>query len=415
MNAAIAQRQQNFSPAKAVRLVIRVLCRGGAGSQSWLPHALPPASLLNIMASVPNKSVHPLRHTPPMPPSMPVSAARQRAERSPLPDFCQLPALFALFVVGALTVTVMWLARDNGRDWAGYSVSILFVTWLALVAAVLICKLRPLLQRLPGRTPYLGVWLLIVLLVASASAITHWLDRALQMGLIHPGMTAFVGDNVVIAALLGAAMLRYFYVQTQWQTRLAAVSQAQVEALQARIRPHFLFNSMNTVAALIRVDPDAAERTVEDLSELFRAALGAHAPGDGSLGDELALIERYLAIEQLRLGERLRVRRELDDLPRDFPLPRLLLQPLVENAVRHGIQPRRGGGEVWLRGELNDRGIRIVIVNPLPTEPATPGHGHGLDNVRQRVALRYGPKAIVEAGAQGDTFVVTLRLPAPGA
>ena len=345
---------------------------------------------------------------------MPASA-RQRAERTPLPDFCQLPALFALFVVGALTVTVMWLARDSGRDWAGYSVSMLFVTWLALVAAVLLCKLRPLLQRLPGHLPYLGVWLLIVLLVGSASAITHWLNGALQMALIQPGMGPFVGDNMVIAALLGAAMLRYFYVAAQWQARQAAVAQAQVEALQARIRPHFLFNSMNTVAALIRVDPDAAERTVEDLSELFRAALGAHAPGDGSLGDELALVERYLAIEQLRLGERLRVRAELDDLPRDFPLPRLLLQPLVENAVRHGIQPRRDGGEVCLQGERIERGIRITIINPLPTAPTVSGNGHGLDNVRQRIAWRYGPKATVEVGARADTFVVKLDLPEPAA
>ncbi|MFC5527753.1 sensor histidine kinase [Rhodanobacter ginsengisoli] len=341
----------------------------------------------------------------------PNRSPRGRAEHSPLPDFCQLPALFALFIVGALTVTVMWLARDNQRDWPAYSVSMLFVTWLALVVAVTLCKLRHLLQRLPGHLPYVGVWLLIVLIVLTASALARWLDGSLQMQLIGSSMMVFVRDNVVIAALLGAAMLRYFYVLAQWQARLAAVTRAQVEALQARIRPHFLFNSMNTVAALIRVDPAAAERTVEDLSELFRAALGQHDIGDGTLGEELALIERYLAIEQLRLGTRLRIRRELDELPADFPLPRLLLQPLVENAVRHGIQPLRGGGEVSLLGWRDGDGIRIEIVNPLPTAPATPGNGHGLDNVRQRVAYRYGPLAKVQAGAQGDRFVVLLQLP----
>ncbi|KZC36947.1 UNVERIFIED_ORG: histidine kinase, partial [Rhodanobacter sp. FW104-R5] len=262
-------------------------------------------------------------------------AARGRTEHSPLPDFCQLPALFALLVVGALTVTVMWLARDDPRDWSAYSVGMLFVTLLGMVAAVVLCGLRPWLQRLPGHLPYVGVWLLILLLVLLASIVAHWFDGALQMHLVRGSLPVFVRDNVLIAALLGAAMLRYFYVLAQWQARLAAVTRAQVEALQARIRPHFLFNSMNTVAALIRVDPDAAERTVEDLSELFRAALGQHDSADGTLGEELALVERYLAIEQLRLGERLRVRRELDELPADFPLPRLLLQPLVENAVRH--------------------------------------------------------------------------------
>lgn len=347
--------------------------------------------------------------------SSPSSGPRGRAEHSPLPDFCQLPALFALFVVGALTVTVMWLARDNRQDWPAYSVSMFFVTWLAMVVAVTLCKLRPLLQRLPGHMPYVGVWLLIVLVVLVASLVARWLDGALQTGLISSGMGVFVRDNVVIAALLGAAMLRYFYVLAQWQARLAAVTRAQVEALQARIRPHFLFNSMNTVAALIRVDPAAAERTVEDLSELFRAALGQHDIGDGTLGEELALVERYLAIEQLRLGPRLRIRRELQDLPADFPLPRLLLQPLVENAVRHGIQPLREGGDVLLRGTRDGAGIRIEISNPLPGTPAAHGNGHGLDSVRRRVAWRYGPQAAVEAGAHEDRFVVLLQLPGASA
>jgi two-component system, LytTR family, sensor histidine kinase AlgZ len=342
--------------------------------------------------------------------SLLANGPRGRAEHSPLPDFCGLPTLFALFVVGALTVTVMWLARDE-RNWPAYSVSMLFVTWMVLVVAVALCKLRPLLERLPGRMPYVGVWLLIVLIVLATSTAAHWFDGSLQMQLIKVSMGVFVRDNAVIAALLGAAMLRYFYVLAQWQARLAAVTRAQVEALQARIRPHFLFNSMNTVAALIHVDPAAAERTVEDLSELFRAALGQHDTADGTLGEELALIERYLAIEQLRFGARLRVQRELDNLPDDFPLPRLLLQPLVENAIRHGIQPLLDGGEVTLRGRREGNGIRIEIINPLPATPPAPGNGHGLDSVRQRIAYRYGPRAGVQAGAQGDRFVVELQLP----
>ncbi|EIL97933.1 histidine kinase [Rhodanobacter thiooxydans] len=338
-------------------------------------------------------------------------AARGRTEQSPLPDFCQLPALFALLVVGALTVTVMWLARDDPRDWSAYSVGMLFATLLGMVAAVVLCALRPWLQRLPGHLPYAGVWLLLLLIVLLGSLAAHWFDGALQMHLVRGSLPVFVRDNLLIAALLGGAMLRYFYVLAQWQARLAAVTRAQVEALQARIRPHFLFNSMNTVAALIRVDPAAAERTVEDLSELFRAALGQHDSADGTLGEELALVERYLAIEQLRLGERLRVRRELDELPRDFPLPRLLLQPLVENAVRHGIQPLREGGEVTLRGWRDGRDVRIEIGNPLPATPPAAGNGHGLDSVRQRVAYRYGPQASVQAGAEGERFVVRLQLP----
>ncbi|SFR95445.1 two-component system, LytT family, sensor histidine kinase AlgZ [Dyella sp. OK004] len=337
----------------------------------------------------------------------------RRLEQSPLPDFCSLPVLFALLVMAALTVTVMLLAPDSGRGWRGYSVGMLFAEWMAMVIGVALCKLRPALQRLPGRLPYAAVWLLMLLIVAISSMIAAWMDNALQMQMLRDGAFVFVRDNATIAALLSAAMLRYFYVLAQWQARLAAVAHAQVEALQARIRPHFLFNSMNTVAALVRVDPDAAERTVEDLSELFRAALGQSISRDGTLGEELSLVERYLAIEQLRLGERLRVRRELDALPLDFPLPRLLLQPLVENAVRHGVQPLREGGEVILRGERLDQAIAIEIDNPLPDMPAPGGNGHGLDNVRQRVAYRYGPRAQVQAGPRDGRFVVRLLLPEP--
>jgi two-component system sensor histidine kinase AlgZ len=251
----------------------------------------------------------------------------------------------------------------------------------------------------------------MVLIVILGSVMAQWMDTMLEMQLIPPNPHTFVRDNALVAALLGAAMLRYFYVLAEWQARLAAVAHARVEALQARIRPHFLFNSMNTVAALVRVDPEAAERTVEDLSELFRAALGQDDTHSGTLGEELQLVDRYLAIEQLRLGERLRVQRELDDLPRDASMPVLLLQPLVENAVRHGVQPLREGGQIVLRGRCDGAMMRIDIDNPLADGPSVGGSGHGLNNVRQRVAYHFGPRASMEAGPQGNRFVVTLLLP----
>jgi two-component system, LytTR family, sensor histidine kinase AlgZ len=330
---------------------------------------------------------------------------------SPLPDFCSLPVISALLVVGALCVTLAWLAPESTRGWRGYSVGMLFVEWLATVIGVALCKLRPWLLRLPGLLPYAGVWLVMVLIVTLGSLLAQWMDQMLQMRLIVSGPNIFVRDNALIAALLSAAMLRYFYVLAEWQARLAAVAHAKVEALQARIRPHFLFNSMNTVAALVRVDPVAAERTVENLSELFRAALGQHDTHTATLGEELQLVDRYLAIEELRLGDRLRVRRELDDLPEDASLPLLLLQPLVENAVRHGIQPLREGGEVILRGKREGHMVRIEIDNPLADSPAIRGSGHGLNNVRQRVAYHFGPRASVEAGPNEGRFVVKLLLP----
>ncbi|GLQ97999.1 sensor histidine kinase [Dyella mobilis] len=343
---------------------------------------------------------------------MPESSSKAPTQpHSPLPDFCSLPVISALLVVGALCVTLCWLAPESTRGWRGYSVGMLFVEWLAIVIGVALCKLHPWLRRLPGLLPYAGVWLVMLLIVTAGSMAAEWMDQMLGMQLILSGPHVFVRDNALIAALLGAAMLRYFFVLAEWQARLAAVAHARVEALQARIRPHFLFNSMNTVAALVRVDPVAAERTVENLSELFRAALGQHDTHTGTLGDELQLVDRYLAIEELRLGERLRVRRELENLPLDASLPLLLLQPLVENAVRHGIQPRREGGEIVLLGSCENDMMQIQIDNPLADEPSSGGSGHGLNNVRQRVAYHFGPRASMEAGPHEGRFVVKLRLP----
>lgn len=326
-----------------------------------------------------------------------------------LPDFCSLPILFALVLVAALTVVVMTLAPGQAFDWRQFSTAVAFAVWLALVNGVFLCKLGPLLARLPRLAAYGGVWLLLVATVLVASLVIGWLDHALDMRLTPDSLFRFVLSGTLATALIGAALLRYFYVVAQWQARQAASARAQVDALQARIRPHFLFNSMNTVAALVRVDPDAAETTVEDLAELFRAALGSE--GEGDLGEELALVDRYLAIEQLRMGERLRVERHLDGLPLDTPLPRLLLQPLVENAVVHGIQPLAEGGVIRLDGHADADAFDIRIRNPLPSGKASRGNGHGLDNVRQRLQYHFGKRAQLRVHAGTNDFEIHLRLP----
>lgn len=332
-----------------------------------------------------------------------------RLER--LPDFCSLPVVFAMLLVAALAVAVMALTPGAAFGWRGFSTAVAFAAWLALLNAVALCTARPLLLRLPGVAAFAGVWLVIVLIAFAGSAVVGRLDHALDMRLTPDSTLRFVAASSAISALIGAALLRYFHVVAQWQARQAASTRARVEALQARIQPHFLFNSMNTVAALVRVDPAAAESTVENLSELFRAALGSD--GISTLGEELALVDRYLAIEGWRLGGRLHVERDLGGLPPSMPMPRLLLQPLVENAVRHGIQARRGGGTIHLSGHVAGDAVTLCIGNPLPDPGATStgGHGHGLDNVRQRLAYHFGPRSRLDAGVHGDRFLVRLDLP----
>jgi two-component system sensor histidine kinase AlgZ len=338
------------------------------------------------------------------------AATRGDRSQSALPDFCSLASVFTLVIVAELVVVIDALAPDARMHWRGFSTATLFVVWLALLASLLLCRLAPLLVRWPRAIAWSLAWCALVALVAAASAVVAWLDRALGTNLTPASGVRFVAGNTVLAALLGAALLRYFYVLADWRARLAAVARAQFDALQARIRPHFLYNSMNTVAALVRVDPDAAERTVEDLSELFRASLG---DGDkpSTLGAELALLDRYLAIEQLRLGERLKVERDLDDLPAGMEMPALLLQPLVENAVYHGIQPRREGGTLRIAGRRADGGIEIEIANPLPDTATTPRSGHGLDSVRRRIAYHFGERGRLEMYSDDGVFHVRVRLP----
>ena len=327
-----------------------------------------------------------------------------------LPDFCSAASVFTLVVVGELVVAIDALAPDARMGWRGFSTATLFVVWLALLASLLLCRLSPVLVRWPRALAWPLAWAALVALVAAASGIVVWIDQALGTHLTPTSDLRFIAGNSALAALLAAALLRYFYVLAEWRARLAAVARAQFDALQARIRPHFLYNSMNTVAALVRVDPDAAERTVEDLSELFRAALGG-GDAPSTLGAELKLIDRYLAIEQLRLGTRLRVERDLAALPADLSIPALLLQPLVENAVLHGIQPRREGGVLRIAGRGVRGGVEIEIANPLPDAIAPAGSGHGLDSVRRRLAYHFGERGGLETRSEGGEFRVLVRLP----
>jgi len=334
----------------------------------------------------------------------------RKHDAAALPNFCSAAAVFTLVIVAELVVVIDALAPDTRMQWRGFATATLFVVWLALLASLLLCRLKPLLIRWPRAFAWPLAWCALVALVAIASAVVAWLDHALGTALTPTSSARFVIGNTVLAALLGAALLRYFYVLAEWRARLAAVARAQFEALQARIRPHFLYNSMNTVAALVRVDPDAAERTVEDLSELFRASLGA---GDkpSTLGAELGLIDRYLAIEQLRLGDRLKVERDLGDLPADMEIPALLLQPLVENAVYHGIQPRRDGGTLRIAAHRVAGSVEIEVANPLPDTSAPARSGHGLDNVRRRIAYHFGERGALETRNQDGEFRVLVRLP----
>ena len=331
-----------------------------------------------------------------------------------LPQFCSAPTLFAVMVVAELVALVLVLAPESApRPWLPrLGVISVYVQWLALLNAVVLCSLRAPLERLDARAGFVLAWFVSLGVTALASSVVCRMDQALGLGLSVPvGMSGrFVLGNTAICALIAAALLRYLFVLEQWRERVRAVAKAQVEALQARIRPHFLFNSMNTIASLIRTRPVEAERAVENLSDLFRAAFAADA-ALATLGEELDLIARYLQIERLRLGERLVVEMDIADLPRDFALPPLLLQPLVENAVYHGIQPRADGGTLSLRGRRIAGGIEIMVENPLPPDPPPRRNGVALANVRARIEYHFGTRAELRVESGPEKYSVNMRLP----
>jgi two-component system sensor histidine kinase AlgZ len=346
----------------------------------------------------------------------------QTSEERPhwLPDFCSLPVLFAVMVVAELLALVVLIApSDETRPLLPrLTTASLFVQWLALVCAVCLCKLRPWLRRL---TPWFGIaaaYALMLTVTVLGSALVFELDHQLALGLTLPTQfeARFIWRSAALCALIAAALLRYFFVLQQWRARVRAEAKARFDALQARIRPHFLFNSMNTIASLIRVRPLEAEMAVENLSDLFRAALGNDAAAQSTLGEELDLVRRYLEIEKLRLGERLRVDVQVDELPADMPLPSLLLQPLVENAVYHGVQQLPQGGTVTVRGSRGDKTIAIEIRNPCPPQRAGKRHGMALANTRARIEYHFGTrgKLAVESGAEEFVCVVTLPHESPG-
>jgi len=248
-------------------------------------------------------------------------------------------------------------------------------------------------------------------------------------GVVH-ALYAVLGDNftrgisfwrftlgsAATTALITALALRYFYVSDRWAAQVQANARAQADALQARIRPHFLFNSMNLIASLLHRDPAVAERAVLDLSDLFRAALGA-GEGDSTLRDECELAERYLSIESLRLGERLQVRWQREEpLPWDLPLPRLVLQPLVENAVLHGISRLPEGGTIELLLACTNNELQITVRNPAP-DPQAPGlalargAGHAQHSIGHRLAWRFGRAARMTAGWSEGYYACQVTVP----
>ena len=332
---------------------------------------------------------------------------------SRFPDLCRMRRLATILAMAQIATVIVALAPSREGGWtlttflsvSGYAL------WLALLVSVLLCRAKRLLFHLNVGPAILLALLAVAILVAIVSTVVHGLFAGVDTRMRLPSLVRFVTGSVGITVLLTWLAMHYFSLLDRWQAQVAASARAEADALQARIRPHFLFNSMNMIAGLLPREPALAERAVLDLSDLFRAALGA---GETStLAEELDLAERYLAIEQLRFGDRLVVRWErMEPLPWALPLPRLLLQPVLENAVLHGISRLSEGGVVEIRLASVGGQLVIRVRNPVPsTSGRTRGAGHALKNISNRLTYMFGAGAAVECYWEEGSYTCELRIP----
>ncbi len=334
--------------------------------------------------------------------------AERERQRGFLPDFCDVRLLFAWVITAELLALVLTLAAFHEDFWQHLSQRSLYIQWIALMLAGLLCLLRPRLNRLGHARAGVIAWGLGL----AVTVLVHLAVQRLLRGVWTPDPVS-LAEHLAITAIVLAVALRYLYELHCHQERELAEARARASALQARIRPHFLFNSMNTIANLTRADPALAEQVVEDLSDLFRASL-ADGRRLATLGDELEMARGYLRIEAQRLGKRLRVRWDLpEDLPLHARMPSLLLQPLLENAVYHGIEPALEGGEILISVRARRGLLNISVANTLPPEAGSerPGNRMAQRNVADRLQAFFGEQAGMRIGEVDGRYQVRVHFP----
>ncbi len=338
-------------------------------------------------------------------------------EQSLVPDLCNTEAVLRVLLVGQMLASILVLGESGISGEAPVlgsrliTVS-LFIHWLSLTSAAVLCPLRANLARMSLRRAVvvaLGCLQLVTLVISEmAWQAGVWLE--LETADVPNEHTLFIARTQIISLLVWIMLLRYFYLQQQWREQIKASVEARLVALQARIRPHFLFNSLNSLVALIPIRPDEAERLVENLSMLLRAALD-RPDGQHSLDDELALTRAYLDIEQTRLGERLKVDWEMQAAALEVPVPVLSLQPLVENAVHHGVECITAGGTVSIQYQVRPGSLQVCVTNPIPAGRTPSGLQVAQDNIRSRLKLLYGDRAQLRVRVAHGHYQACLELP----
>ena len=340
---------------------------------------------------------------------------RREGSNYQFPSLLTLDKLVVMFLFSGAAAVVL-LLNVPAASFVHFRFGFILCLCLLLSCAVPLTLLRNWLNQLPFRIAT------AVVLLTSLSAVTlvHFLtlDFTPDTLLDHVGLS----QRLMIALVICISYLRYNYVRQSIQRREESELHARIQALQSRIRPHFLFNSMNIIASLIPVDPDTAETVVEDLSELFRASLQEEG-SEVSIEDELDLCRRYMRIEFLRLGDRLNIDWQIEAAKDSVRIPLLTLQPLLENAVYHGVAPLPEGGTITVSLTYTQNSYTVKVCNPLPAQdlsqavdskyPSSENRGNQLaiQNIRSRLDVLYGKRARLETRVSDHEFVTEITLP----
>jgi len=333
--------------------------------------------------------------------------------QSYLPDFCDGDTFLRLLLVVELIAIVFALVSfGSGSLFIHIALISIVVLWVGLTAAAILCWLMRknwMRSHLSTSLVAVSVTLAMTLLV---SLLSLGFGSMLLFGPTAQDVTYTLIRNLSVAAILIGLALRYFYLSYESEKNLKVQAQARLQALQARIRPHFLFNSMNTIASLTHDQPDLAERAIENLSDLFRASLSAEA--SISLQEELELTRSYVDLEALRLGNRLEVNWHLPDIEPELNLPALTLQPLMENAIYHGVEPLPEGGVIDITISPQDELIAISISNPRIVDNTGrfhTGNQMAVENIRERLAIAFAGEASMEQIETDTRYTVILKIP----
>jgi two-component system sensor histidine kinase AlgZ len=339
-----------------------------------------------------------------------------------LPDFCSGWIVFNVVVVAELVAIVINLLLPSGLLTATPLLDLLvvsvFVQWVALAGTAALCKLRGYFNRLPSLRAVglaYGVLIVVAFLVGEVAVLLLW-----AIGKISTLRPAWYSDfqvfNLTISAIANGMLLRFFLAKHELMQRTRSEARARVQAQLARIRPHFVFNSLNIIASLTRTEPAKAEAAIEDMADLFRMMLSE----DEMLvpvKNEIDVAKKYIALESLRLDSRLTVNWDVGSYPRKASMPVLTLQPILEYAIRHGIEDRTEGGalDVELREE-NDA-LRIRVAAPSPRSRSRredAARDRTIENIRLRLQNHYGEAAGIESHENAGQTVVTAAVPLRG-